>query len=79
MQNLQAKSLKKSVDSHQKKEKRWKNYVKLEEYCLFIFPQVKLIEDEWFSFLTSNANTRWYNAIGVLYRPYLLNLVPWHT
>ena len=23
--------------SHQKKEQRWKNYVKLQEYCLFIF------------------------------------------
>ena len=51
MQNLQAKSLKKSVDSCQKKEKRWKNYVKLQKYCLFIFPQAKLIEDEWFSVL----------------------------
>ena len=46
----QAKSLKKSVDSHQKKE-RWKNYVKLQEYCLFIFWQGKFIEDEWFTFL----------------------------
>ena len=26
-------------------------YVKLQEYSLFILWQVKLIEDEWFSFL----------------------------
>ena len=49
--NLQTPPPKKTVDSHQKKERRWKNYVKLQGYCLFNFQQVKLIEDEWFSFL----------------------------
>ena len=34
-----------------KEREKMKELCKVKECCLFIFQQVKLIEDEWFSFL----------------------------
>ena len=56
-------------------KERWKNYVNLQEYCLFIFWKVKLIEDEWFSFLKFHIKV--FKCVHFFYKSDLNETLNW--